>query len=148
MHINKMDIFACGNSVFSQVLNAYLILSEEIILRVVTSARGSALLAAAVRVLDLGPRDHHGHRIMALLAAATVMATAGVAAAHGAVLPGAASWVGVSAGTGVEVGSGTAWWLLNAWSRDHVVRLSLEFENKHILCSYVDYYNYTSINLK
>ena len=92
----------------------------------VTSARGSALLAAAVGVLDLGPRDHHGHRIVALRAAAAVMTAAGVAAAHGTVLPCAAAWVGVTAGAGVEVGSRTAWGLLNAGSRDHVVRLSLQ----------------------
>lgn len=94
----------------------------------VTSAWGSALLAATVGVLYLGPRDHHGHRIMALRSATTVMTTAGVAAAHGAVLPGAAALVGVPAGAGVKVGSGTAWRFLNSWSRDHVVRLSLQVE--------------------
>ena len=88
----------------------------------------SNLLAAAVGVLDLGPRDHHGHRIVALRAAAAVMTAAGVAAAHGAVLPGAAALVGVPTGTGMEVGSGTAWRLLNAWPRDHVVRLSLHIK--------------------
>jgi len=106
----------------------YLILSKEIILRVVTSAWGSALLAATVGVLHLGTRDHHGHRIMALRSATTVMTTAGVAAAHGAVLPGAAALVGVPAGAGVEIGAGTTWRLLNSGSRDHVVRLSLQVE--------------------
>ena len=85
-------------------------------------------------MLHLGPGDHHGHRIVATLP--TVMAAAsGMAAAHAArVLPRATAGVGVPASAGVKVrATGTACWLLDAWSWDHVIWLSLIMRIKYFI---------------
>ena len=92
----------------------YLVLSEEVIIRVVAGT-GSTAVASAVRVLHLGAGDHHGHGVMLSGAAGARLA-----------LPSTATVFRVAAGARVEIGaSRTARWLLDARSWNHVVRLSL-----------------------
>ena len=69
----------------------YLVLSEEVIIRVVAGT-GSTAVASAVRVLHLGAGDHHGHGVMLSGAAGARLA-----------LPSTATVFRVAAGARVEI---------------------------------------------
>ena len=76
---------------------------------------GSSAVASAVGVLDLGPRDDHGHGVVLPSGAGAGLA-----------LPSPAAVFRVAAGAGMEVGPGrAARGLLDSRAWNHVVGLPL-----------------------